>query len=443
MKNVEITGCTFKNLSKGLGTHTTLIGAYHENIKINNNVFSNITNEAIICLNYYNCEIKDNVIEDCGAGIEFSYYLPNNYCIYNTIFDGTVTVDNKIRHKAGTVISGNKMTINYHTGYVNCYGISVYGYNRTSKGIGAAGNTIKAQDYYISDVTVDNNTIVTAGYGIRLQDAKKCTVTNNKITGKNFSEKDSHIKAGYTYDGIYLSKKSSALALSGNTIKNMNGGGIYLSESTALGGITDNKITGVKRYGIYLYSGSKAKGAISGNTIKSTSAAEALIYLNTTAKTTHAITDNTLKGYKTNAAIRIDSGSFSIADNTISRVSDGVVVADGASGSIYANTCSSKSASRVRFSDKNYYMSGVEQSRLKASKKGTLKLSLPKAEKISGYVVEVSTSKSFAKNVQTYRLKKTETAAVIEGLTAQKSYYVRVYTYKTHKGVKIYKCTKG
>jgi hypothetical protein len=124
-------------------------------------------------------------------------------------------------------------------------------------------------------------------------------------------------------------------------------------------------------------------------------------------------------------------------------VSDGVVLSDGASGSVYANTCSSKSASRVRFADKNYYMSGLEQSRIKTTKKGTLKLSLPEASKISGYLVEVSASKSFAKDVQTYRLKKTETTAVIEGLTAKKSYYVRVYSYKTHKGVKIYKCTKG
>jgi hypothetical protein len=124
-------------------------------------------------------------------------------------------------------------------------------------------------------------------------------------------------------------------------------------------------------------------------------------------------------------------------------VSDGVVVADGASGSVYANTCSSKAASRVRFADKNYYMTGTEQSALKSTKKGTLEISLPEVSKISGYMVEVSSSKSFAKDVQTYRLKKTETTAVIEGLAAKKKYYVRVYSYKTYKGVKIYKCIKG
>jgi hypothetical protein len=219
----------------------------------------------------------------------------------------------------------------------------------------------------------------------------------------------------------------------------MNGGGIYLSESTALGGIIGNTVTGVRRYGIYLYSGSKANVGISGNTIKSTSGAEALIYLNTTSKTRHYITDNILKGYKTNAAIKIDSGKFSIADNTISRVSDGVVIADGTVGCIYANTCSSKAASRIRFTDKTYHMSGVEQSKIKTSKQGTLEPSFPAVAKASGYEVQVSTSKNFDKEVQVYRLKKTDTSPVISGLEAKKSYYVRVYAYKTHNGVKIYK----
>lgn len=438
MKNVEITGCTFKNLSKGVGTHTMLVGAYHENIKINNNVFSNITNEAIICLNYYICEIKDNVMKDCGAGIEFEYYLPNRYCIYNTIFDGEKTYKKGIKHRAETVISGNKMTINYHNGYVGCTGINIYGYKRTTAITGAAGNTVKAQNYYVSGVTVTDNTIVTAGYGIRLQNAKKCTVTNNSITGKNFSEEDAHIKAGNTYDGIYITRLSSTLDLSGNTIKNMNGGGIYLSASTALNGITNNTISGVKRYGIYLYSGSKAKVGIIGNTIKSTSEAEALIYISTDSKTKHNIKNNILKGYKTNAAMKIDCGKFVISDNTISRVADGVVIGEGATGYIYANTCSSKAASRIKFVDKNYYMSGIVQSSLKA-KDGILSPELPRVKNIKGYEVHVSTSKDFDKEVLIYRIKKSSPSAEIEGLEPGKKYYVRTYAYKTYNGVRIYK----
>lgn len=440
MRNVEITGNTFQNLSKGVGSHTMLVGAYHENLKINNNTFTNITNEAIICLNYYKCEIKNNTMDNCGAGIEFEYYLPNRYCIYNTIFDGQQTYNKGIKHKAETVISGNTMAINYHSNYVGCTGINIYGYKRTSAITGAAGNRVKAQNYYVSGVTVADNTIVTAGYGIRLQNAKKCTVTNNTIIGKNFSENDSHIKNGNTYDGIYITRKSSTLDLSGNTIRNMNGGGIYLSESTALGGIKNNTISGVKRYGIYLYSGSNAKVGIIGNSIKSKSEAEALIYLNTTAKTKHYIRDNVLKGYKNNAAIRIDNGKFVVADNTISKVSDGVTIGTGENigGSVYANSFSSKAASRIRFVDKNYYMSEAMQENM-VVESGILSPELPKVKNIKGYEVQVSEDENFAENIRIYRYKKNKKNVQITDLTDGAAYYVRAYAYKTYNGVRIYK----
>ena len=69
MKNVEITHNTFQNIARGVGTHTMLCGAYHENIKINNNTFINVLEECVVCLNYVNCEVKNNTITNCGGGI--------------------------------------------------------------------------------------------------------------------------------------------------------------------------------------------------------------------------------------------------------------------------------------------------------------------------------------------------------------------------------------
>ena len=60
LKKVEITGCNFENVPRGIGTHSMLIGAYHDGIKINNNTFKNIFEEAVICLGYKNCEINNN-----------------------------------------------------------------------------------------------------------------------------------------------------------------------------------------------------------------------------------------------------------------------------------------------------------------------------------------------------------------------------------------------
>ena len=76
MKNVEVTNCLFQNVPRGVGTHTLLNGAYHENIKITGNIFKNIQEEAIIALTYYNCEIKNNVIENCGGGVLIQYFKP-------------------------------------------------------------------------------------------------------------------------------------------------------------------------------------------------------------------------------------------------------------------------------------------------------------------------------------------------------------------------------
>ena len=69
MKNVEITHNTFQNIARGVGTHTMLCGAYHENIKINDNTFINVLEECVVCLNYVNCEVKNNTITNCGGGI--------------------------------------------------------------------------------------------------------------------------------------------------------------------------------------------------------------------------------------------------------------------------------------------------------------------------------------------------------------------------------------
>jgi hypothetical protein len=84
-------------------------------------------------------------------------------------------------------------------------------------------------------------------------------------------------------------------------------------------------------------------------------------------------------------------------------------------------------------------MVGILQSSKKASKKGIIKPKLPATKNISGYEVQISTSKDFTKNVQVYKFKKTESAPSIAGLTAKKKYYVRAYAYKTYKGVRIYK----
>ena len=77
-------------------------------------------------------------------------------------------------------------------------------------------------------------------------------------------------------------------------------------------------------------------------------------------------------------------------------------------------------------------------SKLTAGKKSLKVAITKKSEQVTGYEVQYSTSKSF----KSYKTKKLtsykKTSLTLSGLSAKKTYYVRVRTYKTVKGVKYY-----
>jgi parallel beta-helix repeat protein len=292
MKNVEVTGCTFENLPRGVGTHTFLLGAYHENIKINNNTFKNIEEEAIVCLGYKNSEVKDNTIIDCGAGILFQYFKANTDSVYSTILDGKKKASGKVEHDANSVISGNNITVKYTKESDEIQGIKVYGVNLEKAEKGADGKKLAAQDYYISGVTVTKNTIVTAGYGIHLIDAKDCTITDNKITGKDVKSSDPLLKIT-NYDGIYLTESSTAKNIKNNKVSDMIGYGIDLFDSSKVtGAISGNTVTGCKDGGMLVNASSTVK-KITGNTFKKVTG-DSAITVYSKAKVTE-ISDNTIE----------------------------------------------------------------------------------------------------------------------------------------------------
>lgn len=321
MKNVEVTGCTFSNVPRGVGTHTFLLGAYHENIKINNNTFKNIEEEAIICLGYKNSEVKNNTIKDCGAGILFQYFKANTDSVYSTILDGKKKYKGTVEYDANSVISGNNITIKYTKESDEVQGIKVYGVNLEKAEKGADGKKLAAQNYYISGVTVSKNTIVTAGYGIHLIDAQDCTITDNKITGKGVKSSDPLLKIT-NYDGIYLTEESSAKSIKNNTIKDMIGYGIDLYRSSKCSSdISGNTITACKDGGILINDSSTVKN-ISKNTFNDVTGDSAITVYNK-AKVTN-ISENTVyvtgsakKGNTHGIKATTDAEVGDIKDNTV------------------------------------------------------------------------------------------------------------------------------
>lgn len=313
MKNVEITGCTFSNVPRGVGTHTSLNGAYHENIKINDNKFSEVTEEAIVGLNYYNCEIKNNEISNCGAGILFQYFKADTKSVYTTIFDGATTYSGSVRHDAKTTISSNKIITKYTATCDEVQGIKVYGVNLKKSSKGADGKSVPVANYYISGVTVTDNTITTAGHGIHMVDARECPVSNNKIVGKNFSSKDTNEGK---YDGIFVATESKNVTVTNNKISGMSRNGIFVQEGAYISQAVENTITDNKGTGINFYKESGCTGEISNNVISKCAGGGIMV---STDSSTGNIVSNQITGISGDAGITIYKSSTAgkIKDNTI------------------------------------------------------------------------------------------------------------------------------
>lgn len=260
-KNITVTGCTFTDLQRGLGTHSAVAGSYFTNMKFTNNTFTNVKGYAIIATNFKSSEISGNVIENCGAGILFRSMVQGNKNFY-TPLSGKFTIDND----ADSVISNNKIQISDHKYKVTAYGISLYGEKLTKKKEDAPKG-----DYTLSGVTVSNNTITmnNSGYGIWLQGTKKNTVTKNKVT----MDIKASVSGKGNSDCIRL-VSSKNIKIDGNTLnqkknnkKTASACGIILMGGSSAT-ITKNKISNSPKDGIFL--NQKSQATIKNNTIKKT-----------------------------------------------------------------------------------------------------------------------------------------------------------------------------
>ena len=85
VRNVTIQDCEFRNLSRGIGSHSAVRGVFMEGIQILDNQFVDIHNWAIKTFHYKNLRIFGNEIYDSAYGImvhsvlsgrESSFYEP-------------------------------------------------------------------------------------------------------------------------------------------------------------------------------------------------------------------------------------------------------------------------------------------------------------------------------------------------------------------------------
>lgn len=161
--NVEVTGCTFKNVPRGFGTHSTLVGTYIDNVKINNNYFENISGYAIRTANYRNGEINNNTLVDCGNGIMVSD-IPNSN-LANTYLPDSGTAS--LVRRANMTIKNNTISIK-DTALERSYryGIEIYGeIINNGDFLKDSDPTQKLKfsgDFRMSAVTIENNSIASS-----------------------------------------------------------------------------------------------------------------------------------------------------------------------------------------------------------------------------------------------------------------------------------------
>lgn len=263
-KNITIDGNTFENLSRGIGTHSMLLNNYIDNVKISNNRFLNITQEAIACVNYVNSLISDNTMENVGGGVLFHYSKTSNDSIYASINNGKTPYQAPFCTNADSVIENNKIETRYHKRCDKNVGIELYGRNFTQAAVGADKGTIPAADYYVSGVTVRNNEIHASGYGINLNDAKNNEIVGNTIIGGNYDTQD---PLNGTYNGIRVSTGSTGNAINDNQISDIRQTGILVYDHSSATTINGNTVTNCSAFGIRLNNNCSVTQSLKNNTI--------------------------------------------------------------------------------------------------------------------------------------------------------------------------------
>lgn len=339
--NVTVKNCTFSKLQRGMGTHSAIINSCHNQIRIINNTFSDITGYAIIGMNYKNSAINNNTITNCGTGIIFRTMNKAMRAFYVPAKGGKT----KALPKLNTQISGNRISVKWKGYPAQAMGISLYG-AKLSKG----SNGIPAGDYILRGLTVANNniTFTCKGIGLCLEGADQNTVRGNTITGK-ITVKGANKGSG---DGLRLTG-SDQNTVENNKILNkvttgygQDANGISVLDSSNGNILKSNVITGTSKDGIIARNSKKL--TLQSNTI-SASNRSGISILESSDNST--LSGNKIVGAEEDAIKIRDSLYINVRSNTVNGCGRyGLLVSDSAIVTESLNTFTNCGAGDMRCS---------------------------------------------------------------------------------------------
>ena len=432
-KNVVVTGCTFSNVPRGVGSHTAVLNNPTNGVEITNNTFKNTTSTAISITGMKNVTISGNTITGCPRGIVVISFLSGTFL--GTALDSSSTTSTTLKSTLSSMsitIKNNSITLDTasdpYDDTLEYAGIMLKGYENTG-----SYSQIPEGNYYIKGVTVSGNTIVTKRaktYGIRLNDAKGNTVKSNTITYSGSSTISSESGFGIS------SKASTTNSFTSNTIKNYYYG-IHLFSSSTASSVSSNTISGCKYHAIMINGSYATK--INSNTISSCSGYGIYVY-STSSSSTITINSNKITGKsKSYNGIQLNAGTVSINSNTIKSCKYPIYASSKVKGGIYKNSLSGNSYNKYYINGKTYSnMSAPSTVKISAKTKSSLTLKWSKVSGASGYVIYRSKSKSGSySKIKAITSGSTKTYKN-SSLSKSTTYYYKVRSYKKAGNMKVY-----
>lgn len=426
-KNVTITNCSFDNVPRGIGCHTTVLNNPIDGMVITNNTFTNIKSCAVQFMNIVNCTVRDNTITNSPRGVTIFGAVFDNQDTYlaktlSTQGKTTSSTSNKYQKPAEDskiVIENNNITIGGTDPYSTYErsGVLVQGVNKTKTYKSSSGDKIPKGDYYISGVTVNNNVVKGSAHGVKLLNVRNGVVTNNTFTfsgsmnknyyGVQLKNKSTKIAISMNnmtkyYNGIYL-KNATAGDILQNTIQDVKKYGISVEDST-VGNVSSNIIEKAKVNGIYLLNGKTAD--IDSNSVKDTGKHGISVEKSTAGN----IKNNILEKIKVNAVYVLKGKASNIESNTIKDAKKyGVSIENSTVKNINTNTINKVKVNAIYVKDSK--ANNIKSNTLKDASKYGISIERSKANIIDSNAVTKTKSngihiwdKSTVKNITNNKL---------------------------------------
>lgn len=377
--DVTVTGCKFKNVPRGCGTHSAIAGHYFKNITFTKNTFEKIPGYAIKTTNYRNGRITNNTIKDCGSGIFVSDITSSNLQNCYAPFSEDTVLEPESKMK----ISGNKITVcdTSYNSRAYAYGIEVFGAvikNATDK----EGKKYSG-DFRMRNIAISNNTIASsvtkkAFHAININGAYSKTKGNKSpvsVTGNSFlytakkgSKQTVNMIRLQNSNNVYLSKNSTAekskklsyfvlaenckgTLIDKNNCKTVCENGILLRTCSGTT-VSKNTISNTSGHAIYVYK-KNSKSTVDGNTLSSPG--ENGVAVNSSSDIT--VKKNRIKGAKKEGIYATGSKSLSITENTLTSCKSGIYLKDSSGKSVSKNTVSKPKERGIYLNGKTSFLS--------------------------------------------------------------------------------------